>query len=87
MMKTLLDLSGTVNLWAQGEPAMQRDGRLIVTESAGVIRSDLYVFGQLPFSLGTSLHFNIEGCEGEATVILMDLAGVRLKVVGGVQGL
>jgi hypothetical protein len=85
MMKALLDLSGTVNLRARGEPALQRDGRLIVMERAGVIGGDLYVFGALPFSLGTSLHFNIEGCEGEATVILMDLAGVRLKVVGGVR--
>jgi hypothetical protein len=87
MMKTLLDLSGTVNLWVQGEPAMQRDGRLIVMERAGVISGDLYVFGDLPFALGTSLHFNVEGCWGEATVILMDLAGVRLKIVGRVQGL
>jgi hypothetical protein len=87
MMKTLLDLSGTVNLRAQGEPALQREGRLIVRERAGVIAGDLYVFGDLPFSLGASLQFNVEGCWGEATVILLDLAGVRLKVVGKVQGL
>jgi hypothetical protein len=87
MMKALLDLSGAVNLRARGEPALRRDGRLILTERAGVIRGDLYVFGKLPFSLGTSLQFNIEGCEGEAAVILMDLAGVRLKVIGKVQGL
>ncbi len=86
-MKTILDISGKVNLSAEGEPDMQRDGRLIMTERNKVISGDLYVFGDLPFPLGSTLHFSIEGCWGEATVVLMDLAGARLKVNGRVQGL
>jgi hypothetical protein len=86
-MKTLLDMSGKVNLSSQGEPAVQRDGRLIMTERAGKISGDLYVFGELPFTLGGTLHFTMEGCWGEANLILMDLAGARLKVIGRVEGL
>jgi hypothetical protein len=86
-MKTLLDISSKVNLLAQGEPAVQRDGRLIMTERAGKISGDLYVFGELPFSLGSTIHFTMEGCWGEANLILMDLAGARLRVIGKVEGL
>jgi hypothetical protein len=86
-MKTLLDISGNVNLLAQGEAAVQRDGRLIVTERGRAISADLYVMGDVPFALGNTLRFNIEGCWGEATVVLLDLAGARLKVIGRVQGL
>ena len=86
-MKTLLDMSGKVNLSFQDEPAVQRDGRLIMTERAGKISGDLYVFGELPFSLGSTLHFIMDGCWGEANLILMDLAGARLKVIGRVEGL
>lgn len=86
-MKTLLDMSGKVTLLAQGEAAVQRDGRLIVTERRGAISADLYVMGDVPFSLGNTLRFSIEGCWGEATVVLLDLAGARLKVTGKVQGL
>jgi hypothetical protein len=86
-MKTLMDISGTVNLLAQGEAAVQRDGRLIVTERNNVISGDLYVMGNVPYQLGNIVRFNIGGCWGDATVILLDLAGARLKVTGKVQEL
>lgn len=33
------------------------------------LSADLYMTGDVPFSLGSTLSFNIEGCWGDATVV------------------